>query len=217
MRRSLVLVALISALVLVPPGAAKPPQVLFDDFNYGGFDQSFQLWHHGWTIRTAPGWPGVRGAAWSRAGISFAGDPANHGNRFLRLTSSTDGTPAGVDQAEICQRRKFFDGTYATRVRFSDRPVSGPDGDQLVETFYAISPLRARLDPKYSELQVLPRRADVDRLQPLVHSGRAAPCRQRASVPRGRRLGLPPGRRRPLSATGHCRGGKASARTSRLP
>jgi hypothetical protein len=28
----------------------------------------------------------------------------------------------------------------------------GADGDQLVETFYAISPLQAPLDPNYSEL-----------------------------------------------------------------
>jgi len=152
MRRSRVLVALISALVLVPSGAAARPQVLFDDFSYGGFNQSFQLWHHGWKIRTAPGWPGISGAAWSQSGISFVGDRADRGNRLLRLTSSTDGTPAGIHQVEICQRRKFFEGTYATRVRFSDVPDSGPDGDQLVETFYAISPLQAPLDPNYSEL-----------------------------------------------------------------
>jgi hypothetical protein len=147
-----VLATLISALVFAPSGAAKPPQVLFDDFDYRGSDQALQLRHHGWTIRTVPGWPGIRGAAWSRAGISFVGDPADRGNRLLRLTSSTDGTPAGTHQAEICQRRKFFEGTYATRVRFGDTPDSGRDGDQLVETFYALSPLRARLDPKFSEL-----------------------------------------------------------------
>ena len=52
----------------------------------------------------------------------------------------------------VCQQRKFFEGTYATRVRFRDAPTAGPDGDQLVETFYAISPLEAPLDPSYSEL-----------------------------------------------------------------
>jgi hypothetical protein len=128
------------------------PQVLFDDFSYGGFNQSFQLWHHGWKIRTAQGWPGVAGADWSQAGISFVRDPANRANRLLRLTSSTDGTAAGTAEAQICQQRKFFEGTYATRVRFSDTPDVGADGDQLVETFYAISPLQAPLDPNYSEL-----------------------------------------------------------------
>jgi len=145
------------ALAVVSSAAARPtaaarPQVLFDDFNYGGFNQSFQLWHHGWKIRTAPGWPGIAGATWSQTGISFVSDPANRANRLLRLTSSTDGTAAGINQAQICQRRKFFEGTYATRVRFNDTPDSGPDGDQLVETFYAISPLQAPLDPNYSEL-----------------------------------------------------------------
>jgi hypothetical protein len=73
-------------------------------------------------------------------------------NRLLRLTSSTDGTAVGTTQAQICQARKFYEGTYATRVRFQDAPISGADGDQLVETFYAISPLQAPLDPSYSEL-----------------------------------------------------------------
>src|SRR5262245_37254268 len=108
--------------------ASSKPQVLFDDFDYGGFNQSFQLWHHGWKIRTAQGWPGIAGAGWSQAGISFVRDPAGHDNRFLRLTSSTDGTPTGIEQAQICQQRKFFEGTYATRVRFSDAPDSGADG-----------------------------------------------------------------------------------------
>jgi len=132
--------------------AASRPQVLFDDFSYGGFNQSFELWHHGWKVRTVQGWPGIAGAAWSPAGISFVRDPAGHGNRLLRLTSTTDGTPAGIRQAQICQRRKFFEGTFASRVRFADTPDSGADGDQLVETFYAISPLQAPLDPNYSEL-----------------------------------------------------------------
>jgi hypothetical protein len=131
---------------------ATAPAVLFDDFDYGGFNQSFELWHHGWRIRTSQGWPGMAGAVWSVSGISFVPDPADRHNRLMRLTSSTDGTAAGTRQAQICQQRKFFDGTYATRVRFTDVPDAGPDGDQLVETFYAISPLQAPLDPSYSEL-----------------------------------------------------------------
>jgi hypothetical protein len=134
------------------PSGATAPEVLFDDFNYGGFNRSFELWHHGWKIRAVEGWPGIPGAGWSQSGISFVRDAANRRNRLLRLTSSTDGTAAGTTQAQICQQRKFFEGTYATRVRFSDLPDAGPDGDQLVETFYAISPLEAPLDPNYSEL-----------------------------------------------------------------
>jgi hypothetical protein len=132
-------------------GAVKP-QVLFDDFSYGGYHPLLELWQHGWTIRSAQGWPGVAGAAWSPGGISFVADPGRRKNRLLRLTSSTDGTAAGTSEAQICQRRKFLQGTYATRVRFEDAPSSGADGDQLVETFYAISPLQAPLDPNYSEL-----------------------------------------------------------------
>jgi hypothetical protein len=74
------------------------------------------------------------------------------GNMILRVTSSTDGTPSNTQQAQICQQRKFFAGTYAARVRFSDNPVSGPGGDQIVQSFYTISPLKAPMDPDYSEL-----------------------------------------------------------------
>ena len=131
---------------------AGKPQVLFDDFSYSGFDPLLQLWKHGWKIRTQQGWPGMPGAGWSTSGISFSRDRGTPKNWLLRLSSSTDGTAAGTTQAQICQQRKFFEGTYATRVRFRDAPTVGADGDQVVETFYAISPLQAPLDPNYSEL-----------------------------------------------------------------
>jgi hypothetical protein len=132
--------------------APRAPHFLFDDFSYSGAQGPAQLSRHGWKIRTAQGWPGQAGASWSPQGISFVADPASSKNQLLRLTSSTDGTAAGTTQAQICQQRKFLTGTYGTRVRLEDAPDAGADGDQLVETFYAISPLQKPLDPKYSEL-----------------------------------------------------------------
>jgi hypothetical protein len=139
-RRILSLVVLVP-LVLIAATSLGQPQVLFDDFSVGvgGLRQ------HGWTIRAKPGWPGIPGATWSSKSASVV-------RGSLRLTSSTDGAAAGTTQAQVCQQRKFLAGTYAARVRFSDSPVAGPDGDRLVETFYAISPLVRPLDPNYSEL-----------------------------------------------------------------
>jgi hypothetical protein len=68
------------------------------------------------------------------------------------MTSSTDGPEGKTSQTQICHQRKYLEGTYAARVRFSDSPVAGPSGDQIVESFYTISPLKAPMDPDYSEL-----------------------------------------------------------------
>src|SRR5437762_9717152 len=124
-------------------------QTLFDDFSYSNFRQ---LAKHGWIVRTAPGWPGVPGAIWGNKGVSFPADQDRRTNRILRMISSTDGTGANTRQTQICHQRKYLEGTYAARVRFVDMPIDGPSGDQLVESFYTISPLKAPMDPDYSEL-----------------------------------------------------------------
>jgi hypothetical protein len=125
--------------------APGPSQLLFDDFSYSSLD-AFR--HNGWIARTAVGWPGIEGATWIDA-LSFVDDPAGGGNRLVRMTAATDGKT--TQQAQFCHQRKYLEGTYAARVRFSDEPVSGPDGDQIVETLYTIAPLKAPLDPDYSE------------------------------------------------------------------
>jgi hypothetical protein len=136
-------------LVLLGACSAKtgtgPSPILFDDFSYSSLD-AFRS--NGWIARTAVGWPGVEGATWID-NISLVDDPAGSGNRLVRMTATTDGT--STQQAQFCHQRKYLEGTYAARVRFSDGPVSGPDGDQIVETFYTIAPLKAPLDPDYSE------------------------------------------------------------------
>ena len=101
---------------------------------------------HGWIIRGAPGWPGVPGAKWDAEGVSLPADGT------LRMTAVTDGTAAGTRQVQLCHERKYRDGTYAARVRFTDRAVSGVGGDQTVETFYMIAPLREPMAPEYSEI-----------------------------------------------------------------
>ncbi|MDP9043310.1 MAG: glycoside hydrolase family 16 protein [Pseudomonadota bacterium] len=125
------------------------PAIFFDDFSEPDLAA---LGDAGWTVRAAPGHPGIPGAAWGAASVSLVDDPARSGNRLLRLRARTDGTAAGTSQAQVCHARKYLEGTYAARVRFSDAPVSGPNGDVVVQTFYAVAPLRFDLDPLYSEL-----------------------------------------------------------------
>jgi hypothetical protein len=151
MQRLRVLLAVIACLLGASCATVAPIDrgVFFDDFSESDL---VALQRNGWAVREQRGHPGVEGAAWGPGGVALVADSAQPGNRLLRLSASTDGTSAGTTQAQVCHIRKYFEGTYAARVRFSDAPVRGPDGDVIVQTFYAVSPLRFDFDPQYSEL-----------------------------------------------------------------
>lgn len=131
-----------------PAAALAPCQVLFDDFSYSGPADPL-ISQRGWTVRTNSGGPGVPGASWPASNVSF---PTVDGAKSLQLQAATDGTAGGTSQSEFFHQRKFFEGTYLARVKFADAPVSGNDGDHLVETFFTITPLDAPMDPNYGEI-----------------------------------------------------------------
>jgi hypothetical protein len=141
-------VAVVLAAGLVVPADAAPTAELFDDFSYSGSGDPL-LAQRNWTVRTGGGGPGVPGAVWSREHVSF---PAVAGGQAMELKASSDGTAGGTRQSEVYHQRKFFEGTYAARVRFTDAPTTGPDGDQTVQTFFTITPLDAPMDPVYGEI-----------------------------------------------------------------
>jgi hypothetical protein len=121
----------------------------FDDFYYSSQEE---LTSNGWIVRAKAGWPGVPGATFRVENVSFLDDTQIPDNRLLRMTSSTDGTSTNTFQTQICHQRKYLEGTYAARVYFNNQPVSGPGGDQVLETFYAITPYEEPLKPDYSEM-----------------------------------------------------------------
>ncbi|WP_238012858.1 glycosyl hydrolase [Dactylosporangium sp. AC04546] len=130
-----------------PAPAPIGSAVLFDDFSYTGPSDS--RFTRVWSVRTGKGGPGVQGASWSLSAISFNGGGAS---RTMLMTASTDGTAAKTEHAEIdSTRQRFFDGTYATRIRFTDAPA-GPNGAHVYQTFFTITPLARDNDPSYSEM-----------------------------------------------------------------
>ncbi|MBK1813552.1 discoidin domain-containing protein [Clostridium sp. YIM B02505] len=134
------------------PTPLPTSNIMFDDFNYNSSSDG-NLATHGWTLRNEVAGPGPSGCKFSPSNISFLADSQNSSNKLMRLTASTNGTGAGTSQAEIyTTNRKYNRGTYAARVRFTDTPISGTDGAEINETFFAISPLEGYRDPSYSEL-----------------------------------------------------------------
>jgi hypothetical protein len=140
--RSLALGTLCLLTLPAIPAQAAPGQTLFDDFSYTSSSDA-RLRQRGWEVRSGGGGPGV-GTSWDPALVTFSGS-------IMSLGVTTNGTPGGTRQSQINTQRKFKDGTYASRVLFSDAPVSGPDGDHVVQTFYTITPLRYDYDPDYGE------------------------------------------------------------------
>ena len=120
---------------------------LFDDFSYTSSTDP-ALGEHGWTVRSGGGGPGIDGNTWSAANVDFPGSGAG---QTARLRARTDGTAAGTVNAQMEHERKFFEGPYATRIRFTDAPTAGADGDHVVQTFYTITPLDFPNDPAYGE------------------------------------------------------------------
>ncbi|MFF1272626.1 cellulose binding domain-containing protein [Streptomyces marokkonensis] len=135
-----------------PTDPADPPgdggQTLFDDFDYTSHTDP-AISAHGWSVRSNSGGPGVPGATWDPSKVTFS---SSGGNSVMNLETSTAGTGASTRHTEVLTRSmKFKNGTYAARVRFSDTPVYGPDGDRVVQTFFTINDLKAPMADDYAE------------------------------------------------------------------
>ena len=132
---------------------SHPANELFDDFSYTGPGDT-ALTSFGWVVRNDTGGPGPANSGYKSSNISFITDPGNSSNKLMRMAAITNGTAGtGTSQAELdWNALKFLEGTYATRFYMSDAPVSGgPDGDEINETFFTITPLNFDLDLAYSE------------------------------------------------------------------
>jgi hypothetical protein len=122
----------------------------FDDFSYAAADATFS--GNDWSARSGGGGPGPAERSWSPQYVTFESDPALAGNTLMRLFATTDGSGAGSVQSQVTTSTRFLEGTYAARVLLTDVPVTGNDGDQIVETFYTITPWSMAAEDAYSEI-----------------------------------------------------------------
>ncbi|MGW0916521.1 cellulose binding domain-containing protein [Streptomyces sp. NPDC002784] len=134
-----------------PPTPTDPPgggQTLFDDFSYTSHTDP-ALSSHGWSVRANSGGPGVPGATWDPSKVTFVNQS---GNTVMNLETSSAGTGSSTTHTEVLTKAtKFKNGTYASRVKFSDAPKYGPDGDRIVQTFFTINDLKAPMADDYAE------------------------------------------------------------------
>lgn len=126
-------------LLALPLAVAAAEPEFFDDFAQPDLEA---LRAAGWVLREGTGHPGLNGSRFSTEQLSLQ-------DGELRLRLSTDGTPAGTVQPQLCSPRKFLFGTTSARVRLRDG--AGPR-DPLVQAFFLAGPLRFDYDPEFSEV-----------------------------------------------------------------
>lgn len=142
----------------IPPAPAENPEgydadaVFYDDFNMYTTSDDQALIDFGYEVSDRTGGPGPGGCVWSKNNVTFVADPSNSNNKLLRLTSTTNGQGNNTVQSELMAPRQFLYGTYAARIKFSDIPSYGADGDQIVQTFYTISPYTLANSTDYGEM-----------------------------------------------------------------
>ena len=144
--KNLIAVFSVVLIVVLHAGRAHAQSVFFDDFNYTSSSDPTLL-NFGWAPRSGGGGPGI--GTWDPTHITFIPDPADSTNELMQMAATTSGTASTTVQTEILTPIKFLHGTFAARVKFADAPQTGPDGDQLYQTFFTISPSKSR---PYSEI-----------------------------------------------------------------
>ena len=128
-----------AAWLLLAAAPAVAGGEFFDDFSQKDIDA---LRASGWVLREGTGHPGLPGARFAPGQLTLDGG-------LLKLTLSTDGTPAHTTLAQLCAPRKFLVGTTTARVRLRDTPGSR---DPVIQSFFLAGPLKHDYDPDFSEV-----------------------------------------------------------------
>lgn len=139
MRGAAALMLATSLLARASAQTQAPAGEFFDDFKQTSLAE---LRASGWLLREGTGHPGAPGSRFAAGQIALDGG-------LLHLRLSTDGTPAGTVQPQLCQARKFLIGTTTARIRLRD---TAGHADPVVQAYYLAGPLRFDHDPEFSEV-----------------------------------------------------------------
>jgi hypothetical protein len=138
-----------SSYAAMTSAAMNPSAEFFDDFSYSGTsDTNLALMQ--WIFREGQGKPGITNATWTTNNIQFIDDLDTANNLLMRVVADTQGTPASCNRAEVEQKQtRFFEGTYAARLKFTDQPATW--SDITVQAFFTINTAQpyAELDFEY--------------------------------------------------------------------
>ena len=145
----------LGALVVLLPKDIQAQNIMFDDFTYSGVNELVNpaAASNKWSVVDGRSGP-PEGAMYSKNNIEFVADPANANNKFMKVSTTVNGTSKAIVNSRIESSYEYFEGTYASRVYLSDEAFGSKDGN--IQTYFTIVPSSQAQDgTKYSEMDIV--------------------------------------------------------------
>ncbi|MDB5255751.1 MAG: C-terminal target protein [Chitinophagaceae bacterium] len=143
------------ALTALLPKGIQAQTIMFDDFTYSGVNElvSPATASNKWSVVNGQSGP-PEGAMYSKNNIEFVADPANANNKFMKVSTTVNGTSKAIVNSRIESAYEYFEGTYASRVYLTDEATGTQDGN--IQTYFTIVPSDLAQDgTKYSEMDIV--------------------------------------------------------------
>ena len=129
--------------------------IMFDDFTYSGVNEleNPASASNKWSVVNGQSGPPA-GANYSRDNIEFVTDPSNPNNKWMKVSTTVNGSSRAIVNSRVESAYEYFEGTYASRVYLTDEAFGTKDGN--IQTYFTIVPSSLAQDgSKYSELDIV--------------------------------------------------------------